>query len=871
MASAPAGARATKPSFAKVSQQASDKKRRRDGLVDADVSQIAATGLKPSNTQGVESNKLSNTKQHDITSASRDGPYTFTPSSGSVKTTRTKPAAQAVGSDSKERNTRVTAALLQVHVHNVDGTAHRTQGSTTAIGLLAPATQEDSNTQISSSSGSVKPPSLDGKSVASGTTFALDEKESLRPDDSASVKDDEDVFSPPSTGLPETHPESEEGVRAFRDQLREISSLEPSARGITPQGFRAPVNPQQGVLYVPPHGLGVGLVPSFVRGASLPSTALDLAPDPKLLEALDSPRDRVWVLKLEQDVFDFIKDAKEVSLNLPQCNAYHRMLAHKIADYYMLGHIVDDSASAVRLYKTPDCRIAPPLTGITAPSTAASTPPPTAPQMKILRRGDAGPAIANGSNIPSKSTSENGDSEDDKKSKLPASREEREARYEAARLRIMGSAKPSGSPDELKANEDSRSSSAAGKKHKKKQRSDSEDGFEARSAYFQQSNAYFTPSYGSNGFTSTPYEYPTFSDPAHGSAVAAGHLSNQNITRSFQAYSDQTASVPWAQPGCSAANGMQQWPHAQQPGFDIASNFQQAMSLHSPVLSTQAPHMAPGLDNSNYQQQFYGGQQVWPQQDYQMQAQLSQSNNASVTGYQQRPPSSSSQARDYPYQFGQLPSQTFPGRPPTKLEHPLPGSYKGKHFNPQSQAFVPGQQSNAPFAAEGANFNNAAFGGAMGMGVASPTQRQASAFGPPHHTSASAAANQNQHQPMMHPLPQPVFPQQLSPNLPLPPKPGSTPQKPIQQQFMPPNNVTSGQNPSSIHKWVAPASLPAKPPPPTEPFDPARFAQLQRQPSYNVAAAARVPSGGMPNFGSMPPMTGGMGGMGVNGPGVQRQ
>ena len=44
----------------------------------------------------------------------------------------------------------------------------------------------------SGSDGGTKPPSLDGKSITSGTTFALDEKESLRPDDSASVKAAED-------------------------------------------------------------------------------------------------------------------------------------------------------------------------------------------------------------------------------------------------------------------------------------------------------------------------------------------------------------------------------------------------------------------------------------------------------------------------------------------------------------------------------------------------------------------------------------------------------------------------------------------------------------------------------------------------------
>jgi hypothetical protein len=46
--------------------------------------------------------------------------------------------------------------------------------------------------QRTDSDAGTKPPSLDGKSITSGTTFALDEKESLRPDDSASVKAAED-------------------------------------------------------------------------------------------------------------------------------------------------------------------------------------------------------------------------------------------------------------------------------------------------------------------------------------------------------------------------------------------------------------------------------------------------------------------------------------------------------------------------------------------------------------------------------------------------------------------------------------------------------------------------------------------------------
>lgn len=323
-----------------------------------------------------------------------------------------------------------------------------------------PSASDDNNTILSSSSDSNKPPS-----IASGTTFALDEKDSLRPDDSASVKavEDEEISG--------SRMGSDDGVRAFRDQLQEISSMEPSRRGVSQQSFS---NAPKGVLYVPPHGPGIGAVPNAARSPPRGSPAAECPPDQKLLDALENPRDRVWVLKLEQDVIDFVKDAKEASLTLPQCHAFYRLLAHKMADYYMLGHLVDDSTSAVRLFKTPDCRIPPPLTGITAPSTAASTPPPPAPKMTILQRG-SGPAVANGSNTVS--NSEN-DSDEERKNKAPATREQREAQYEAARLRIMGSAKPGDSSEGQKDQQQSRSSSVTGKKHKKKPRADSDDGFE---------------------------------------------------------------------------------------------------------------------------------------------------------------------------------------------------------------------------------------------------------------------------------------------------------------------------------------------------------------------------------------------------------
>lgn len=323
-----------------------------------------------------------------------------------------------------------------------------------------PGVSDDNTTTLSSSSDSNKPPS-----IASGTTFALDEKDSLRPDDSASVKASEDEE------LSGSRMGSDVGASAFRNQLQEISSMEPPRRGLPQQPF---TNTPKGVLYVPPQGPGIGAVPNASRSPPGGSPGAEAPPDPKLLEALENPRDRVFVLKLEQDVIDFVKDATEASLALPQCHAFYRLLAHKMADYYMLGHLIDDSTSAVRLYKTPNCRIPPPLTGITAPSTAASTPPPPAPKMTILQRG-SGANTTNGSNT--RPNSEN-DSDDDKKKKGPVTREQREAQYEAARLRIMGSAKPGESGEGNKDHQESRSSSVAGKKHKKKPRADSDDGFE---------------------------------------------------------------------------------------------------------------------------------------------------------------------------------------------------------------------------------------------------------------------------------------------------------------------------------------------------------------------------------------------------------
>ena len=176
---------------------------------------------------------------------------------------------------------------------------------------------DDDQTQISSSS--TKPASLDGKSATSGTTFALDEKESLRPDDSASVKaaDDEDLYSGPASGAASSRVGSEAGSRAFRDQFYEISermgpgphrSYPVSRRGIPGIKEEAPQ------MTLPPLASALPTPVVLPRSEVIapPGAAFGFQyqePDEKLFEALESPKDRLFLLRLEQEVITFVRDS----------------------------------------------------------------------------------------------------------------------------------------------------------------------------------------------------------------------------------------------------------------------------------------------------------------------------------------------------------------------------------------------------------------------------------------------------------------------------------------------------------------------------------------------------------------------------------
>lgn len=167
----------------------------------------------------------------------------------------------------------------------------------------------DSNSELGT-----KPPSLDGKSITSGTTFALDEKESLRPDDSASVKaagEDDDTFSVRGSLMAGSRMSSELAVRSRGIQLGDAAdrrlvqpTVENSGHGIlTPQSNTSEHPPRD------PAEMG----PLPVDGST---DALNLiyqhGPDEKLIEAMGTPKDRMYLLRLEKDVIEFVQNSKYV-------------------------------------------------------------------------------------------------------------------------------------------------------------------------------------------------------------------------------------------------------------------------------------------------------------------------------------------------------------------------------------------------------------------------------------------------------------------------------------------------------------------------------------------------------------------------------
>ncbi|KAI9678136.1 MAG: hypothetical protein M1817_006080 [Caeruleum heppii] len=557
---------------------------------------------------------------------------------------------------------------------------------------------------------SQRPHSTDGKSVASATTFALDEKESLRPDDSASAKaiDEEDTFSPAGSVAAGSRVGSEAGARVFRDQYQELSDRMTMQRGHTVSRV-PPVVSAKTISSGDPstkeaNDMAAMAPPPLVEGQTpgVPYGFSQTDPDEKLLEALESPKDRLFLLRLEQDVIDFVKDSKEPLLDLPPCNSFYRLLIHKLADYYFLTHFVDGPASSVRIFRTPFCRLPPPLTGISNPPTSGNTPPPSVQAMKIMRRGMAGKderkstSETNTSNNSDQASKANSDDDDQlsslggggsvkAKDKTNMTREEREAAYKEARERIFKGFEESANEDSGAAGEEeskvSRSSSRTGriKPPNKKHRNPRDDGFEARSQ--------FAPYYGPQYAPPNHAGMAPYNQPSRDSGYSSGHTSETRFMGAPAPFDPSFAAMMPPQPLVQMPTGPQQYmqdnstTYPQPPPFAYGppppmSMQQGAQPFYHPMMPNTSP-VGP-MGTMPWAQTPYGN--TFPSQPQPMSQHRPSPDRSPSAGFQSGA-----------YQFGQFPPQSHAS--PGGYQHPLPGSFTRYGFNPQTQAFRPGDGS----------------------------------------------------------------------------------------------------------------------------------------------------------------------------------
>ncbi|KAL3220987.1 hypothetical protein MRX96_050297 [Rhipicephalus microplus] len=169
-----------------------------------------------------------------------------------------------------------------------------------------------------------------------------------------------------------------------------------------------------------------GSSPSLSRDSSTEtytdSTGVDL--EQFIVDTLHkNHKDRVMMLKIEQDLLSLVKDNKRQSFKFAQMSSYHRMLVHRVAAYFGLDHNVDQAGTAVIVSKTRNTR----LPDIRFKDQIRDDLLSEEPKKLILKRDSA--SFEDGKESPERQLSL-----DSRRSK---SIEEREEEYEKARARIF--------------------------------------------------------------------------------------------------------------------------------------------------------------------------------------------------------------------------------------------------------------------------------------------------------------------------------------------------------------------------------------------------------------------------------------------------
>ncbi|KAG0168307.1 R3H domain-containing protein 1 [Apophysomyces sp. BC1034] len=149
-----------------------------------------------------------------------------------------------------------------------------------------------------------------------------------------------------------------------------------------------------------------------------PPTSNEL--DEFILGLLKKPQERIFLLKLEQDLEAFINNYQLYRLDLPQMNSYQRLMVHKVAPYFKLSHFYDPNRQSVFLCKNPYTE----LPSVRFPDLVEQDQESEeTPKFRIMRR----------SPLPHAHGAKRLAQEDRK----PMTYEERKAAYEEARARIF--------------------------------------------------------------------------------------------------------------------------------------------------------------------------------------------------------------------------------------------------------------------------------------------------------------------------------------------------------------------------------------------------------------------------------------------------
>ncbi|KAE8717912.1 pentatricopeptide repeat-containing protein [Hibiscus syriacus] len=169
--------------------------------------------------------------------------------------------------------------------------------------------------------------------------------------------------------------------------------------------------------------------------------------DQFLREAIQNPRERLSILRMEQDVENFIRDPSQQQFEFQQLpTSYLRLAAHRIAQHYSLQSMVlldnnlpDGSGSRIIVCKTSECRL--PRIRLSDIPVNLPSEDPGVLKVAIKQRPQKRSQLVNNSNSNSS------------KSNSSKSVEERKDEYNRARARIFNSNSSSSGPSGKPASE----------------------------------------------------------------------------------------------------------------------------------------------------------------------------------------------------------------------------------------------------------------------------------------------------------------------------------------------------------------------------------------------------------------------------------